>query len=222
MTKHSTPGATGTSIEVSSGAPPNDTTSSQDDTDHNESRASFLNRTFLEWADFLPSWSCISLYVIAGKYWNDCEVIPSVNVYLVVFPTVVLSYNMVKFVGRTERLKKQGGPMWPWLYLEGILTVMLLASAIWGAFLTFGNFHLKGNDGGNQCATAAFMGVFISVCITFFIFVAVFVFIIYIIVVEVKKEMAKEAAAREEENENAESSTDEETPETPSESIDET
>jgi len=197
------------SIEAASGAP------TDDDSDNSERQACFLNRTALEWLDFLPSWSVISLYVIAGKHWNGCAVIPSVNEYLVVFPTVVLAYDIIKFVGRTEMLKKQGGPFWPWVYLEALLTVTLLACGIWGALLTFGNFDLKGN-GPEECATAAFLAVFVSVCINFFIFAAVFVFIIYMIIKEVKKEMAREAAltSEKENDETNSNNTDVETPET--------
>lgn len=108
-----------------------------------------------------------------------------------------MALNIVKLVGRTEKLKKQGGPMWPWVYVEALLTVTLLGCSIWGAVLTFDNFDLKGN-GPEECAPAAFIAVFVSVIITFVIFVAIAIIIVYVIIQEMKKEATKEQSEEDE------------------------
>lgn len=155
-----------------------------------------LGRSKKEWEDLLnkyPSLGVIAMFVIAGLFWNDCDVIPSLNDYVVTFAAVNLTSGLVKLIFRTEKIKQEGGSS-PWLYVDAVLGICLVALAIWGAVLTFGNFDKMGT-GPDECHSAIFIAAFVSAVITIAIVVIV---IPYEVFVECRKESSGKAESSKE------------------------
>lgn len=173
------------SLDVSSGAP----CDTPKDNDMESSSSCGECRTTSEIVEFNLSFGVISLLVIAGIHWNECAIIPSLNIYLVTFASTVLTNALVKFMFRTEKLKLQGGPMWPWVYIESFLELLLLGLSIWGATLVFGNLDKRGDDG--DCSSEMLIAALVSVIITWVIFLGVTIYIVYLIVKESKKQQER-------------------------------
>jgi hypothetical protein len=87
---------------MTSGAP------STGNNEEDEEDSTFLGRTGAEWGNFfLCLADIISMLVIGCLYWDDCAVIPSLNVYVVTFAAVdlTLALSNLSFVLRYFRSK---------------------------------------------------------------------------------------------------------------------
>ena len=134
----------------------------------------YFGRTSSEWFwMMLESILAVWLIVIAFATWSDCDVIPSLNANVALAGIFDLLLAAAAFAWRVERLRKNGDAEQPDGYIASpalavhdFLNVTVVAVAIWGAVLTFGNWPMMGMGGEGQCNSALYITAFASSVIT--------------------------------------------------------
>lgn len=101
--------------------------------DENNDQVWAWNRTKKEWLSLVNSVvGIIILVALAHKCADDCAIIPTQR-YMVLFFGLVYTYScLIKFIQRTERLKRQGEQTNEWVNLDRMLELGLIEIACWG------------------------------------------------------------------------------------------
>ena len=139
-----------------------------------DDEAEYLGRTSSEWYHLIfETILAIVLIVIAFATWFDCVVIPSLNANVALAGIFDLLLATAAFAWRVERLRENGDGKAndgylasPALVVHDFLSVVVVAVAIWGAVLTFGNWPMMGMEGEGQCNSALYISAFVSSVIT--------------------------------------------------------
>ena len=139
-----------------------------------DDEAEYLGRTSSEWYHLIfETILAIVLIAIAFAAWFDCSVIPSLNANVALAGIFDLLLAIAAFAWRVERLRENGDAKAPDGYLKSpalvvhdFLSVVVVAVAIWGAVLTFGNWPMMGMEGEGQCNSALYISAFASSVIT--------------------------------------------------------
>lgn len=136
--------------------------------------AEYLGRTSSEWFWMMfEAILAVWLIVIAFATWSDCDVIPSLSANVALAGIFDLLLAAVAFAWRVERLRENGDVRAPDGYIASpalavhdFLSVAVVAVAIWGAVLTFGDWPMMGMGGEGQCNSALYITAFASSVIT--------------------------------------------------------
>uniref|UniRef100_A0A7S0AX18 Uncharacterized protein n=1 Tax=Minutocellus polymorphus TaxID=265543 RepID=A0A7S0AX18_9STRA len=136
--------------------------------------AEYLGRTSSEWYHLIfEAILAVVLIVIAFATWSDCDVIPSLSANVAMAGISGLLLAVAAFAWRVERLRDNGDGKAPDGYLASpalvahdFLSGFVVAIAVWGAVLTFGNWPMMGMGGEGQCNSALYISAFVSSVIT--------------------------------------------------------